>query len=130
MNAPERPPWDLDDEIEKPVTSSTRKLADTLFVEIINGVHSYGTRLPAERALTEEYGLSRNTIRQALSLMEHYGVIRRRVGSGSVVCYRTAGGAAAAKPAPAGEPAILDLGEIGEITKPLELFVVRSIVEP
>ncbi len=130
MNAPERPPWDLDDEIEKPVTSSTRKLADTLFGEIINGVHSYGTRLPAERALTEEHGLSRNTIRQALSLMEHYGVIRRRVGSGSVVCYRTADGAAAAKPAPAGEPAILDLGEIGEITSPLELCVVRSIVEP
>jgi len=124
MNAPERPPWDLDDEIEKPVASSTRKLADTLFAEIVSGVHSYGTRLPAERALTEAYGLSRNTIRQALSLMEHYGVVRRRVGSGSVVCYRTAGEAAA------GEPAILDLDEIGEITSPLELCVARSIVEP
>ncbi len=130
MNVSVRPPWDLDDKIEKPVTASTRKLADTLFAEIINGVHSYGTRLPAERALTEAYGLSRNTIRQALSLMEHYGVIRRRVGSGSIVCYRAADQAVVAKPAPAEEPAVLDLSEIGEITSPLELGVVRSIVEP
>jgi DNA-binding FadR family transcriptional regulator len=130
MNAPIRPPWDLDDEIEKPVTASTRKLADMLFVEIIDGVHSYGTRLPAERALSEEYGLSRNSVRQALSLMEHYGVIRRRVGSGSVVCYRNADEAAIAIPVPAEEPAIIDLSEIGEITSPLELGVVRSIVEP
>ncbi|MFQ5550218.1 MAG: FadR/GntR family transcriptional regulator [Gemmatimonadales bacterium] len=130
MNAPERPPWDLDDAIEKPVTSRTRKLADRLFIEIVNGVHSYGTRLPAERAMAEEYGLSRNTIRQALSLMEHYGVIRRRVGSGSVVCYRTVGETAVAEPAPAEEPALLDLSEIGEITSPLELGVVRSIIEP
>ncbi len=130
MNVSVRPPWDLDNEIEKPVAASTRKLADTLFAEIINGVHSYGTRLPAERALTEAYGLSRNTIRQALGLMEHYGVIRRRVGSGSVVCYRTADEAVVAKPPPAQELAVLDLGEIGEITSPLELGVVRSIVEP
>jgi GntR family transcriptional regulator, transcriptional repressor for pyruvate dehydrogenase complex len=130
MNAPQRPPWDLDDQIEKPVTSSTRKLADILFAEIVDGVHSYGTRLPAERALTEQYGLSRNTIRQALGLMEHYGVIRRRVGSGSVVCYRIGSTATDATPAPAEEAAILDLGVIGEITSPLELGVVRSIVEP
>jgi DNA-binding FadR family transcriptional regulator len=130
MNAPIRPPWDLDDKIEKPVTAHTRKLADALFAEIISGIHSYGTRLPPERALTETYGLSRNTIRQALSLMEHYGVIRRRVGSGSVVCYRTGDEAEDAKSAPTEEPAILDLREIGEITSPLELGVVRSIVEP
>lgn len=130
MNVPTRPPWDLDDDVEKPVTASTRKVADRLFAEILAGVHSYGTRLPAERALTEAYGLSRNTIRQALSLMEHYGVIRRRVGSGSVVCYRTANEAAVAKSAPGEDSALLDLREIGEITSPLELGVVRSIVEP
>ncbi len=131
MNAPPRPPWELDNKIEKPVTSSTRKLADTLFLEIANGVHNYGTRLPAERALSEEHGLSRNTIRQALSLMEHYGVIRRRVGSGSIVCYRIKD----ENIPPAADPSEtssskLDLSELSEITSPLEFGVVRSIVEP
>lgn len=130
MNAPERPPWDVDDKIERPVTASTRKLVDLLFAEIIDGVHSFGTRLPPERVLSEQYGLSRNTIRQALGLLEHYGVIKRRAGSGSVVCYRPAGGAALAGRAPVQQSDVLGLSELGETTSPLELCVVRSIIEP
>ena len=130
MNSAIRPPWDLDNNIEKPVTSSTRKLADKLFGEIVEGVHSYGTRLPAERALSEQFGLSRNTIRQALSLMEHYGVIKRRIGSGSVVCYRAGPESAAYTEPTPDSSSKLDLTEISEITSPLEFGVVRSIVEP
>lgn len=125
-----RPPWELDNDVEKPVTSSTRKLADKLFLEIVEGVHSFGTRLPAERAISEETGLSRNTVRQALSLMEHYGVIRRKVGSGSVVCYRIKTEEAPAPEISEDSASMLDLGEISEITSPLEFGVVRSIVEP
>lgn len=130
MKTTERPPWDRGAEIEKPVTASTRKLADALFAEIVDGVHSYGTRLPAERLLSEQYGLSRNTIRQALGLLEHYGIIKRRVGSGSVVCYRQAEDTTGNGPAPMELPDTLDFREIGETTSPLELGVVRSIVEP
>lgn len=125
-----RPPWDLDHKIRKPVTSKTRELADTLFRAIQDGSHRYGTRLPAERAMCVQYGLSRNTVRQALDLLDQYKVIDRQAGSGSVVCYRGADNMQTPNPEIEANSATLDLGEIGEITSPLELGVVRSIIEP
>ncbi len=129
MSKPIQPPWDLDDKIHKPVTSKTRGIADALFRAILDGEYRYGTRLPAERTLSEESGLSRNTVRQALDLMDHYGIIKRHVGSGSVVCYRESDAAAQEKPT-VNATAALDLSEISEMTSPLELGVVRSIIEP
>lgn len=130
MNPSVSPPWSTDDEAHRPVSARTRQLADRLFAEIADGVHRFGTRLPAERQLAGQYGLSRNTVRQALELLEHSGIIQRRVGSGSVVRYRPAP-LADAPAASAPEPTnTLDLGELGDITSPLELGVVRSIVEP
>ncbi|MFV2034099.1 MAG: FadR/GntR family transcriptional regulator [Halocynthiibacter sp.] len=126
-----QPPWELDDQIRKPVTSKTREFADALFQAIVRGDHRFGTRLPAERALRNEYGLSRNTVRQALDLLDQYGVIKRQAGSGSVVCYREAENASVSDirlmPDKASK---LDLSEVSEMTSPLELGVVRSIVEP
>ncbi len=130
MSTEIRPPWDVDKKISKPVTSKTRKLADALFAEIVGGVHSYGTRLPAERVLCEDYHLSRNTVRQALDLLCHYDVLERQAGSGTVVCYRSPQEPGTDAINPQTAPSILDLGEIGETTSPLELGVVRSIVEP
>ncbi len=131
---PALPPWELDDNVKKPVAPRSRELAAALFFEIAAGQHRFGTRLPAERALCEEYQVSRNTVRQGLSLLEQHGVIKRLPGSGSVVCYRAEKPAQASEPArePAPEPSVstLDLTEIGEITSPLELGVVRSIIEP
>jgi GntR family transcriptional regulator len=39
-----------------------------------------GDRLPAERALAEEYGVSRMTLRQALQTLESRGLLRRAIG--------------------------------------------------
>ena len=125
-----QPPWDLDEQVRKPVTPKTRELADALFTAIISGVHRYGTRLPAERAICEEYGLSRNTVRQALDLLDQYKVITRHAGSGSVVCYRRPEAPVAAEPVIERNAPSLNLSDIGEITSPLELGVVRSIIEP
>jgi len=130
QDQPVRPPWELDDRVRKPVTRKTRQLADDIFTAIVAGEYRYGTRLPAERALCEGHGLSRNTVRHALELLEKYGVIARRPGSGSVVCFRPDTMTPASEPAIAPETPMLDLTEIGEITSPLELGVVRSIVEP
>lgn len=132
MSSTIRPPWELDDTIRKPVTSKTRAFADALFQAIIDGKHRYGTRLPAERVLSEEYALSRNTVRQALDLLDQYNVVKRHAGSGSVVCYRGIG-TTTDRPAQKTELAeitTLDLSEISEMTSPLELGVVRSIIEP
>ena len=130
MNIHSSPPWDLDERIRKPVGPKTREFADTLFNAILSGEYRFGTRLPAERALCEEYGLSRNSVRQALELLEQYEVVERKPGSGSVVCYRQPEAQADSVPSIEAEHAMLDLTEIGEITSPLELGVVRSIVEP
>lgn len=121
------PPWETDGEVRHPVTAKARHLADTLFAAIAGGVYGFGTRLPAERVLSETHGLPRSIVRQALGLMESFGIIERRVGSGSVVCFRRRQAKAEYDAPPSG---ILDLTEIGKSTSPLELGVVRSIIEP
>lgn len=53
---------------------------------ILRGAFGDAGRLPTERALTEQFGTSRNTIRKALTLLTDKGLIERRVGSGTFVC--------------------------------------------
>lgn len=44
-----------------------------------------GERLPPERALAEEFGIGRTTVRRVLAALEREGRIRRRVGQGTFV---------------------------------------------
>ncbi|MDX1400587.1 MAG: FadR/GntR family transcriptional regulator [Kiloniellales bacterium] len=137
--ASELPPWERGAQITQGVSKSVKTLAGLIFEKIVSDSYSYGTRLPAERRLAEEFSVSRNTVRQALDLLEAHQVISRRAGSGSFVTYRSDGPRAFADAEPgdghmASSPEIAALSarllEIAEITGPLELNVVRSIVEP
>ncbi len=56
-------------------------VADTLRAGILSG--KYQRTLPAEQALCTQFLVSRQTVRQALSLLEAEGLIDRRQGSGS-----------------------------------------------
>ena len=47
---------------------------------IADGRLAPGDRLPAERALAEEHGVSRMTVRQALQALESRGLLRRAIG--------------------------------------------------
>lgn len=47
---------------------------------IADGELRPGDRLPAERALAEEHGVSRMTVRQALQTLESRGLLRRAIG--------------------------------------------------
>lgn len=47
---------------------------------IAEGELAPGDRLPAERALAEEHGVSRMTVRQALQSLEARGLLRRAIG--------------------------------------------------
>lgn len=49
-----------------------------------------GAKLPTERALAEQLGVSRNVIRRALSVMEIEGRVARKVGSGTYLVKQTA----------------------------------------
>lgn len=63
-------------------------LADELRRQIESGKYPLGEKLPTESAMMDMYGLSRQTVRQALSRLEIEGIIQKRRGSGSVVCER------------------------------------------
>jgi GntR family transcriptional regulator, phosphonate transport system regulatory protein len=65
--------------------SAWRLIAEELRREIVTGVRSPGTRLPAEGELAERFGVHRNTVRQAVAALaaEHLVVARR--GSGTFV---------------------------------------------
>ena len=43
-------------------------------------------KLPAENALADQFRVSRQTVRQALALLEQQGLIEKRRGSGSYLC--------------------------------------------
>lgn len=60
-------------------------LSEKLREQIASGVYRSGEKLPTESALMEQYQLSRQTVRQALSRLEAEGLIEKRQGSGSVV---------------------------------------------
>jgi GntR family transcriptional repressor for pyruvate dehydrogenase complex len=62
-----------------------QELARTLSGELASGNYKIGDRLPAERELASEYGVSRPTVREAVIALEVQGLVEVRVGSGAYV---------------------------------------------
>ncbi|MBO0609335.1 FadR/GntR family transcriptional regulator [Myceligenerans salitolerans] len=64
--------------------------------ELVAGRWALGERLPGERALADELGVSRTSVREAIRILEAAGVVRTAVGSGptagAVVVDRPAAG--------------------------------------
>ncbi len=56
--------------------------------DIDQGKYLAGSLLPSEKALTETYGVSRETVRKALALLTDRGYIQRIMGKGSLVVER------------------------------------------
>jgi len=111
---------------DQSIPSTVRVIAETLFARINSEQYPAESRLPAERNLAAELGVARNTVREALDLLEARRVISRRAGSGSFVTYRSGQTASPpTRPAPAA-----DRTDVSEATSPLELQVMRGIVEP
>lgn len=65
-----------------------RELATTLEQHILSGRWPTGTKIPAERTLSREYEVSRETVRVALDELERAGLVVRRHGSGTYVAAR------------------------------------------
>jgi GntR family transcriptional regulator len=62
-----------------------REVADQLQSRIAGGDLGPGQRIPSERAVADEFGISRMTARQAVELLVRRGVVYRRPGSGTFV---------------------------------------------
>lgn len=82
---------------------------------LANGAYSPGARLPTERALSEQIGVPRSAVRDALSVLEARGQVTRIVGSGTYVSESAT---------PETEPAAPN-----EVS-PAEIMAARLVVEP
>lgn len=94
-----------------------RKIAEQLRQAVATGEFAVGSRLPAERDLAKQLGVSRPSVREALIALEVEGVIEVRTGSGIYVLAQTKRKAARSKP-----DALSEWG-------PLELMRARELVE-
>lgn len=61
------------------------KVRDELYDKIIEGVYKSGDRIPSERELSDVYGVSRMTARQAITELEKDGIVYREKGRGTFV---------------------------------------------
>ncbi len=93
-----------------------RQVADHLRQLITRGEFATGGRLPAERDLAEQLGVSRPTVREALIALEVEGRVRIRVGSGVYVVDPPSAGF---PPPPGATP----------IEGPFELLRARELIE-
>ena len=66
----------------RPVTDQVVSLLDE---RIRSGYYRSGQRLPSEAELADEFGVSRNTVRTALTRLATAGLIQRKHGSGTYV---------------------------------------------
>lgn len=64
-----------------------RTIVDTLARRIHDGQYAPGARLEGELRLAEEFGVSRSTVRQALSELQHRRLIATETGRGSFVIF-------------------------------------------
>lgn len=91
--------------------------------EILTSAHAAGLgadgRLPTERQLAEEHGVSRTSIRHALAQLEAEGLLMRQVGRGTFL--RDRDGEADARAEGAALPADIS---------PADVMAVRRLLEP
>jgi GntR family transcriptional regulator, transcriptional repressor for pyruvate dehydrogenase complex len=92
-----------------------QQIADQIKELISNGAFEVGDRLPAERELAVQLGVSRPSLREALIALDVQGNVEIRGGSGVYVT---------AQPEPPAAKATPELGE-----SPRELMQARSAIE-
>ncbi|GIW72080.1 MAG: putative HTH-type transcriptional regulator [Planctomycetota bacterium] len=66
-------------------SSLAAEIAGELRRRILEGDFAAGSRLPPERELAQRLGTNRNTLREALRLLEAQGLVRVRHGEGTLV---------------------------------------------
>jgi GntR family transcriptional repressor for pyruvate dehydrogenase complex len=62
-----------------------QQVADDVEVAILNGTYPHDCKLPSEQELADEYGVSRNVIREALKRLNERGLVFIKTGSGTYV---------------------------------------------
>ena len=68
-----------------PAGTASQKVIYSIETEIINGRIGKGDKLPTERRLAEDMGVSRATVREALKTLESMGIVESIQGSGNYI---------------------------------------------
>jgi GntR family transcriptional repressor for pyruvate dehydrogenase complex len=92
-----------------------RQIADQVRALVHGGEFPPGSRLPAERELAQQLGVSRPSVREALIALEVEGLVEVRVGSGVHVL----------EAAPRGRPS----RSVGDASGPFEIIRARQVIE-
>jgi len=104
------------------------RLAELILAESRRAGRGPGSRLPTERQLAADLGVTRSSVRHALALLEAQGRISREVGRGTFLrdAPRPDGETAAAGAGPAGPGA----GSAAADFAPADVMAVRRLLEP
>lgn len=102
-----------------PRPSAVTPLRDFVLARLQGGQWRSGERLPTERALSEQFRLSRGSVRKVLQELRERGLISQTVGSGT---YVTEQASVLLKGSTQGDPA--------QQTSPAELMEARVALEP
>ena len=101
-------------------TRLSTSIAEQLGEAIRSGGYPPGSALPAERILAEKLNVSRGSVREAIRILEHIGLLDVRTGSGTFV-------------RPDAPPAVsllrLRAASVGEHS-PLDVMTARRAIEP
>jgi DNA-binding FadR family transcriptional regulator len=97
------------------------EIVDQIRAELAQGRLKVGSRLPAERLLAMQFGVSRNTLREALRSLEHAGLIRLQKGASGGAFITEGSGDVIVN-------GLLDLYHVGSIT-PMQLTEARIWLE-
>jgi GntR family transcriptional regulator, transcriptional repressor for pyruvate dehydrogenase complex len=103
---------------DQSIGATVRIVVESILARIRSETFAADERLPSERTLASELGVARNTVREALEVLDGLGVIRRRAGSGSFVVGTQEAAESQAS------------SDVAAETSPLDLQVMRGILEP
>ncbi|MDO9439063.1 FadR/GntR family transcriptional regulator [Hydrogenophaga sp.] len=97
------------------------EVAQQIRKELMDGRVPVGSRLPSERAMAEQFGVSRNTLREALRALEHAGLLELRKGT-------TGGAFVSERSSNAISSNLMDMFHMGRI-QPWQLSQARRWIE-
>jgi DNA-binding FadR family transcriptional regulator len=103
-----------------------RQIADQIRTLIRSGEFPAGSRLPPERDLAKQLGVSRPSVREALIALEVEGLVEVRIGSG---IYVQAVDATGGKGGGKGGVRATNEGDGGATAGPFELLRARYVIE-
>ena len=103
-------------------------VVEQILAAIQVGEFTEGSKLPSERELTEKMGVSRNSIREALSALQLSGILETHTGSGTYVAQQRTTGIESSRLLDQVRKS-LDLIKVWEARREIEVSLVRLVVE-